>query len=97
MRVRLIGPPGNLSGIGASIRLTSVGNPGPAREVHAGSGFWSQDSAVQVMATVGVELADGQHLTAAITKDAAEDLDLTAGDSVTVIIKSTEVMVMRAQ
>jgi hypothetical protein len=23
--------------------------PGPAREVHAGSGYWSQDAAVQVM------------------------------------------------
>jgi hypothetical protein len=23
---------------------------GPAREIHAGSGYWSQDSAVQVMA-----------------------------------------------
>jgi len=24
---------------------------GPAREVHCGSGYWSQDSAVQVLAT----------------------------------------------
>jgi hypothetical protein len=31
-------------------------------------------------------------VTAAITKDAATDLDLAPGDPVTVIIKSTEVM-----
>ena len=49
----------------------------------------------EVMATVGVELPDGQHLTAAITKDAAEDLDLTPGDNVTVIVKSTEVMIAK--
>ena len=39
--------------------------------------------------------ADGQRLTAAITKEAAEDLDLASGDDVTVIIKSTEVMIAK--
>jgi molybdate transport system regulatory protein len=38
-------------------------------------------------------LGDGQPLTAAITKDAATELDLAPGDPVTVIIKSTEVIV----
>ena len=47
----------------------------------------------EVMATVKVTLPDGQHLTAAITRDSAEDLALTAGDQVLVIIKSTEVMI----
>ena len=37
------------SGIGATIRLKSGGRSSPAREIHAGSGYWSQDSAVQVL------------------------------------------------
>jgi molybdate transport system regulatory protein len=47
----------------------------------------------EVMATVEAVLGDGQPLTAAITKDAVADLDLAPGDPVTVIIKSTEVIV----
>lgn len=50
----------------------------------------------EVMATVNVVLPDGQQLTAAITKDAAEELDLAAGDDVLVIVKSTEVMIAAA-
>ena len=46
----------------------------------------------EVMSTVKVTLGDGQTITAAITKEAAEDLAFSAGDAVTVIIKSTEVM-----
>jgi hypothetical protein len=49
LRIRLIGPPGNPTGVGAAIRLKCGGRFGPVREVHAGSGYWSQDSAVQVM------------------------------------------------
>jgi hypothetical protein len=50
LRVHLAGPPGNPTGIGAMLRLQSNGRFGPAREIHAGSGYWSQDSAIQVMA-----------------------------------------------
>ena len=50
LRVRLAGPSGNKSGVGAVLRVVSGGKEGPAREIHAGSGYWSQDSAVQVMA-----------------------------------------------
>jgi len=50
----------------------------------------------EVMATVGVVLPDGQQLTAAITKEAVEDLDLASGDDVVVIVKSTEVMIAKA-
>ncbi|MDB6035171.1 MAG: ASPIC/UnbV domain protein [Verrucomicrobiales bacterium] len=52
LRVRLIGPPGNPNGVGGIIRLMSDQKTGPAREVHSGSGYWSQDSFVQVMATL---------------------------------------------
>jgi hypothetical protein len=50
LRVRLSGPPGNRAGLGTVLRLAGNGRAGPAREVHAGSGYWSQDSAVQVLA-----------------------------------------------
>jgi hypothetical protein len=46
-----LGPAGNPDGIGAQIRLLFGDRPGPIREIHAGSGYWSQDSAVQVLAT----------------------------------------------
>jgi enediyne biosynthesis protein E4 len=51
LRVRLSGRRGNQSGIGAQLRLEFGQRRGPIREVHAGSGYWSQDSAVQVLAT----------------------------------------------
>ena len=49
LRVQLAGPPGNSMGVGAVLRASSGGKLGPAREIHAGSGYWSQDSAVQVL------------------------------------------------
>ena len=50
LRVRLEGPDGNPTGIGALVRLEARGRKGPAREWQAGSGYWSQNSAVQVIA-----------------------------------------------
>jgi hypothetical protein len=50
LRVRIQGAKGNPLGVGAVLRMRSGGREGPAREIHAGSGYWSQDSAVQVMA-----------------------------------------------
>ncbi len=50
LRVRIKGPPGNPDGIGATLRLRFGSRMGPAREIHGGSGYWSQDSAVQVLA-----------------------------------------------
>jgi len=47
-----------------------------------------------VMAIVKVKLEGGdQIVTASITKDAASNLDLRAGQPATVFIKSTEVMI----
>jgi hypothetical protein len=78
LRVRLIGPPGNPHGVGATIRLLSQDKPGPAREIHAGSGYWSQDSAVQVMAMpeaatqIRVRWPGGEVTTAALPPEARE-------------------------
>jgi molybdate transport system regulatory protein len=49
----------------------------------------------EVMAIVKVALPDGQHITAAITTDATESLGFAPGDSVVVVIKSTEVMLAK--
>lgn len=50
LRVRLKGKSGNPDGIGAQMRLIFTGGrQGPVREIHAGSGYWSQDAAVQVL------------------------------------------------
>ena len=38
-------------GVGAQMRLRFGAREGPVREIHAGSGYWSQDSAVQVLGT----------------------------------------------
>jgi hypothetical protein len=51
LRVRLSGPPGNPTGVGGVVRLRFKDGLGPAREVHAGGGYWSQDSSVQVFGT----------------------------------------------
>jgi enediyne biosynthesis protein E4 len=51
LRVRLVGPPGNRHGIGAVLRLKYASGYGPARELHSGSGYPSQNSLVTVMGT----------------------------------------------
>jgi molybdate transport system regulatory protein len=44
------------------------------------------------MTVVKVQLDGGQPITAAITRDAADDLGLAEGTKVVVLVKSTEVM-----
>jgi len=51
LRIRLQGPPGNPRGIGAVAWLTFGTMRGAARESHGGSGYWSQESSVLVLAT----------------------------------------------
>jgi hypothetical protein len=51
LRVRLIGPVANPWAVGASLRLQFGSRLGPVREIHAGSGYWSQDSVVPVLGT----------------------------------------------
>ncbi|MBS1241427.1 MAG: ASPIC/UnbV domain protein, partial [Gemmatimonadetes bacterium] len=53
LRVRLAGPAGNPDGVGAQIRVVYGDRMGPVREVHAGSGYWSQNGAVQVFGLSG--------------------------------------------
>jgi molybdopterin-binding protein len=49
----------------------------------------------QVTTIVKVTLGDGQTVTASITREAAEDLGLAAGDQVVVLVKSSDVMLAK--
>jgi len=49
LRIRLTGPAGNPTAVGAVLRLRFNDRLGPAREIHAGAGYWSQDSPVIVL------------------------------------------------
>jgi hypothetical protein len=57
LRVRLEGPSGNPDGVGAQIRIEYGTRRGPVREVQAGSGYWSQNGAVQVFGLSGTPTA----------------------------------------
>jgi hypothetical protein len=90
LRVKLAGPPGNPDGIGACVALMTGARRGPAREVHGGSGYWSQDSAVQVLATpdspmqIWVRWPGGKETTNAVPAD-ARSLLLKADGTVTLV------------
>jgi enediyne biosynthesis protein E4 len=49
LRVALKNSDANVEGIGATVRLRAGGKLGPAREVHAGGGYMSQDSAQLIL------------------------------------------------
>jgi len=78
LRVRLKGPSGNPTGVGATLRLKYKDSMGPVREIHAGSGYWSQNSAVQVLGTPGppeqieVRWPGGKITTCAVPLEAKE-------------------------
>jgi len=78
LRVRLKGLPENPLGIGAVLRVIANGRSGPARELQAGSGYWSQDGAVQVLAWSGppaqlyVRWPGGKSFTVEVPSGAAE-------------------------
>ena len=57
LRVRLEGPPSNRGGIGAQVALVYPDGRGPVREVHAGSGYWSEDALTLVLGIRGTPKA----------------------------------------
>lgn len=59
-------------------------------------GFVEEIRLEGVMAQVSLRIGD-QRLTAVITRDAVDELQLRRGDSATAIIKSTEVMLAREE
>ncbi len=76
LTVRLQGPPANPAAVGASVRIGTGGALGPVREIHAGSGYGSQDSVVPVLASpkpadlVWVRWPDGRVTTGAVPSGA---------------------------
>src|SRR6185503_19318455 len=54
LRVRLAGIGANPSAIGAALRIRYADGDGPAREVRAGSNYWSSDGVVQVLGLRGI-------------------------------------------
>jgi hypothetical protein len=78
LRVRLKGPDRNPTGIGAVLRLKYRERFGPTREIHAGSGYWSQDGAVAVLgkaeepAELWVRWPGGKEITYAVPPKSLE-------------------------
>jgi enediyne biosynthesis protein E4 len=78
LRVRLDASPQNPTGVGSLIRLKADQWLGPAREIQAGSGYWSQNSAVQVMSApesptgIVVRWPGGQTTTSKLPSEARE-------------------------
>ena len=78
LRVRLRGGAGNPNGVGSVVRVGGEEGWGAAREVHAGSGYWSQDSTVLVMhleetpSRIQVRWPGGKSTTSPIPKGARE-------------------------
>jgi hypothetical protein len=78
VRLRLRGPAGNPHGIGATITARSGGRVLATSEVKAGSGYWSQDSALQVIpalpagATLSIRWPGGREAAVLLPAGAAE-------------------------
>ena len=77
LRIRLKGPAGNQTGVGAQVRVEKGIERGAVREVKSGSGYWSQESAVQVMAVeegsrIWVRWPGGKETRSEIPKGARE-------------------------
>lgn len=53
LRVRVQGTSANPDGVGVQLRLVFATGMGPVREVQSGSGYWSQNGAVQVFGLTG--------------------------------------------
>jgi hypothetical protein len=87
LRVRLQGPPGNPQAVGARLRLWFGERPGPAREIHAGSGYWSLDGAVAVLgapeAPTQLEVRwPGGRTTKAAVPAGAREIEVDAGGGI---------------
>ena len=78
LRVRLRGQAANPHGIGGVVRLKFGERWGPARELHAGAGYWSQDSATLLLAMpagpsqIEVRWPGGKTTTTAVPESAKE-------------------------
>ena len=79
LRVKVNAGPANPTGVGAQVRLVFTdGTKGAVRPITAGSGYWSQDSATQVLGYkkpvqhLEVRWPDGQITLESVEKEAKE-------------------------
>ena len=79
LRVKVNAGPANPTGVGAQVRLVFTdGTKGAVRPITAGSGYWSQDSATQVLGYkkpvqhLEIRWPDGQVTQKPVEKDAKE-------------------------
>jgi enediyne biosynthesis protein E4 len=78
LRVRVVGTASNPDAVGAQLRVVYGDRMGPVREIHAGSGYWSQNGAVQVFglettpSAVWVQWPGGQEARVPVPAGAAE-------------------------
>src|SRR5262249_23556691 len=90
LRVKMKGPERNPAGVGAVLRLKYQSRLGPAREIHAGSGYWSQDGAVSVLgkieepAQIWVRWPGGKQITYSLPP-AAVEIELRESGELTMI------------
>jgi hypothetical protein len=87
LRVALSGPAANPNAVGAQLRVQYAGGrAGPCRVVQAGSGYWSQDAAAQVLglaespAALWIRWPDGREQTVPM-QDSILDLKLNFEDN----------------
>jgi enediyne biosynthesis protein E4 len=76
--------------VGAQMRIQSGEISGPTREVHAGSGYWSQDSAVQILSVSRTATAlwirwPGGKVTTANVPPAAKEIQIDQTGGVGVV------------
>lgn len=78
LRVRLSGDPANPDAIGGVLRPRYGDTLGPARKIHCGSGYWSQNSVVQIFAGarrpthIAVRWPNGQETETKVPIDVSE-------------------------
>ena len=88
LRVKLESP-GKADAVGAQVRLIFGERKGPVRELHAGAGYWSQDSLCAVLSTpetpaqLWVRWPGGKTTTSAIPQG-ARDIVVDVDGKVTV-------------
>ncbi len=90
LRVRLKGPEGNPKGYGSVLRVQVDDRLGPAREIHCGSGYWSQDSSIQIFARTDKHAAilirwPGGKETQTFVPKEAEEIEIDATGHCTVV------------
>jgi molybdopterin-binding protein len=85
--------------VSADARAATESRTGPDLRLSARNQVRARIVGVQqgeVLSSVRAAVDDNQVLTSIITRDAVDELDLTRGDAVVMIVKSTEVMVAKA-